>query len=78
MINKNSLLHLVNRARRGALLDGEADILRDAIELLDEMAMTLDALGGNVRAESPSLREYAPCDTQSFSVADVRRGRPAA
>jgi hypothetical protein len=44
MQNKDSLLHIVARAERGALLPGEAQILREAVELLDDMAMTLDIL----------------------------------
>lgn len=46
MKNHAQLLHLVSRAERGALLPGEADLLRDALNLLDDMATTLDKLMG--------------------------------
>ncbi len=46
MVNHDQLLHLVARAERGALLPGEADLLRDALNLLDDMATTLDKLMG--------------------------------
>jgi hypothetical protein len=42
MQNKQLLHDLVTRAERGALLAGEAQILRDAIELLDEMTVALE------------------------------------
>jgi len=41
MPDKQALLHLVSRAERGALLPGEAQILRDAIE---ELSMARDTL----------------------------------
>lgn len=63
MNNKSTLLHLVDRAQRGALLPGEAQILRDAIELLDDMAMTLNTMGRFVPAEAG---DYSPSTTQTF------------
>ncbi|MGW0682897.1 hypothetical protein ACWD2L_05985 [Streptomyces sp. NPDC002754] len=65
MNNKNALLHLIDRAQRGALLPGEAQILRDAIELLDDMAMTLNELNINAIA---SYGQYQPSDTQTFRI----------
>lgn len=47
MIGKQGLLDLVARAERGALLDGEAAILRDAIELLDDLATVVDKIVRN-------------------------------
>lgn len=44
MINKQALMDLITRAERGALLPGEAMILRDAVALLDDLASTLDKI----------------------------------
>lgn len=46
MKNRAQLMHLVDRAERGALLPGEAVLLRDALNLLDDLATTLDKLMG--------------------------------
>lgn len=79
MLNKQALLNLVSRAERGALLPGEAVILRDAVDLLDDMAMTLDAIMKG--SANTLLRGYRPSDTQSFRVValsgdDDAPGRP--
>lgn len=64
MINKQGLLDLIARAERGALLDGEAAILRDAIELLDELAMIVN---GEDRGRL-KITGYDASTTQSFRV----------
>lgn len=73
MNNKATLLHLVDRAERGALLAGEAQILRDAIELLDDLAMTLDSIAKGYRTVQ-LYQGYEASDTQSFTAIDTRRG----
>lgn len=71
MNNKSTLLHLVDRAQRGALLPGEAQILRDAIELLDDMAMTLEEIYRDAAGVSfATQHEYQPSDTQTFRAVD--------
>lgn len=77
MNNKQSLLNLVARAERGALLPGEAQILRDAVELLDDMATLLEKLSRG-SAELASLyvmyeakTGYHPTDTQEMRVVDA-------
>lgn len=57
MINKQALMDLITRAERGALLPGEATILRDAILLLDDLASTLDKIMMKDRS-SVILKEY--------------------
>jgi hypothetical protein len=52
MQNKQTLISLVNRAERGVLLPGEAQILRDAIEMLDDMCMCMDSVMTRSTAES--------------------------
>ena len=71
MNNKQSLLNLVARAERGVLLPGEAQILRDAIELLDDMAMCLDkisSLGRITEEEGGAIHhpDYEASTTQTF------------
>lgn len=81
MINKRALMDLVARAERGVLLPGEAAILRDAVDLLDDLAMTLDQVmkgSANALLRGQSL-DYAPSDTQSFRTVggdDDAPGRP--
>ncbi|GHG09960.1 hypothetical protein [Streptomyces hydrogenans] len=66
MQNKQSLLNLVARAEEGRLLPGEAQILREAIERLDEVCMCLDTLH-----VPKSVHEgYDASTTQSFRVED--------
>lgn len=62
MVNHQQLLNLVARAERGALLPGEADILRDALNLLDDLATTLDKLMGRHPGD------YETDSTQSLRV----------
>lgn len=71
--NKQSLLNLISRAERGVLLTGEAQILRDAVEMLDEMCMCVGELG--VERESG---DYDPSTTQTFRAIgdDCAPGRP--
>lgn len=76
MQNKEALLNLVNRAERGVLLADEAKILRDAIELLDDMAMTLHEIGHieteyDARDKYEWREGYEPSTTQTFRVIDV-------
>lgn len=66
MNNKQSLLNLVARAERGVLLPGEAQILRDAIELLDDMAMCLDKITSLGTATAPAHPDYEASTTQTF------------
>lgn len=68
MQNKQGLLNLVDRAERGVLLPGEAQILRDAIELLDEMAMTMDTFARMGNTNTHPHTDYDPCSTQTFAV----------
>lgn len=76
--NRRGLLDLVDRAERGALLPGEAVILRDAVELLDDLATTLQKVMNGYGVE-PVLRGYSPDTTQQLRVIsddDLREGRP--
>lgn len=63
-------MHLVARAERGALLPAEAQKLREAIELLDELAMYVEGVaygrGGLM------LKGYAPTSTQELKLSDIR------
>lgn len=65
MKNHQQLLHLVSRAERGALLPGEADLLRDALNLLDDMATTLDRLMGRHPGD------YEVDDTGAMAIIDM-------
>lgn len=65
MKNSAQLMNLIARAERGALLPGEAEILRDAIKLLDDMATTLDKLFGE-----HDNGEYETTSTQSMRVVE--------
>lgn len=65
--NRRSLLDLVDRAERGALLPGEAVILRDAVELLDDLATTLQKVMNGYGVE-PNLGDYTPDTTQQLRV----------
>ena len=62
MRNNQQLMNLVARAERGALLPGEAAILREAISLLDDLATTLDKLMGRHDGN------YETTSTQSMRV----------
>lgn len=68
--NRESLLHLISRAERGALLPEEAKKLREAIELLDELAMMVESMtygrGGLL------LKGYNPTSTQEMKLSDLR------
>jgi hypothetical protein len=45
MINKASLLKIIDQVERGErLLTGEIQLLRDAVDLLDDLASTLDKI----------------------------------
>ncbi len=45
MINKASLLKIIDQVERGErLLSGEIQLLRDAVALLDDLASTLDKI----------------------------------
>lgn len=71
MQNKQSLLNLVDRAERGVLLPGEAQILRDAIENLDEVCMCLDTLNVPKSVHAG----YDASTTQTFRVEDIENFR---
>lgn len=68
MINKRGLYDLVLRAEKGSLLPGEAMILRDAIDLLDDLATTLDKImyGGSGAA----THGYEVDTTQTLKIID--------
>lgn len=66
MQNKQSLLNLVDRAERGVLLPAEAQILRDAIESLDELGMLHDAV--TTKGDCCSQLGFDPSDTMSFRI----------
>lgn len=68
MKNKQSLMHLVARAERGSLLPEEAKMLRDAIELLDDIATTLDKVMNcaGVFSTQPPYEDYEPTSTIEF------------
>jgi hypothetical protein len=72
MINKASLMALISRAETGSLLRGEAMILRDAVELLDDLSMMIKELGIDLPGS------FDPSTTQTFKVIsdDDQRGRP--
>lgn len=75
MINKQALMDLVARAERGALLPGEAVILRDAVELLDDMAMTLDTImKGSANAIMRGQQRFRASDTGTFRTLDDDHG----
>jgi hypothetical protein len=68
MINRQALMDLVARAERGALLPGEAAILRDAVALLDDLAATLDKIIGSAafdHAPAEVSRDLARYDLES-------------
>lgn len=69
MQNKQTLLNLVDRAERGVLLSGEAQILRDFIEMLDDMCMCVDSVmtPGKAQQLHPG---YDSSTTQTFRVVD--------
>lgn len=72
MINKQGLLDLVARAERGALLPGEATILRDAVALLDDLASTLDKIM-NGYGSSAIMKGYDLETTQQLKI--IEQGR---
>lgn len=70
MRNNQQLMALVARAERGVLLPGEAQILREALQLLDDMATTLDKMMGRHPGD------YETTSTQSMRV--VQQAQPFA
>lgn len=70
MKNKQGLLDLVARAERGVLLPGEAQILRDAIELLDDVTAALNKIVDNAAEirRLETLRDYHTTTTQEMRV----------
>lgn len=74
MINKQALHRIIDLAQRGQpLLAGEVAILREAVDLLDDLSMTLDQImkgSANAIMRGQSLR-FQPSDTQSFRVVDA-------
>lgn len=66
MINSRGLHDLVTRAEKGSLLPGEAVILRDAIDLLDDLVTTLDKIipGGS----GSRTRGYETDTTQQLKI----------
>lgn len=44
MNNKVTLLHIIQRAEEGRLLPGEAQLLREAVEALDELQGTVNVV----------------------------------
>lgn len=71
MKNKQGLLDLVARAERGSLLPGEADLLRDAIMLLDDLATTMEKIM-TAGSSAVILRGYQPDSTQAMRVVHER------
>lgn len=69
--NKQTLLNLVDRAERGVLLPGEAQILREAIEMLDDMCMCVDSVMTRDTAQEVH-RGYDSSTTQTFRVDNLR------
>jgi hypothetical protein len=69
IFNKQGLMDLVARAERGSLLPGEATILRDAINLLDDLAGTLDKIMNGHGTEA-ILRGYDHETTQQLKIID--------
>jgi hypothetical protein len=67
MLNKQGLMNLIARAENGSLLPGEAQILRDAVDLLDDMTRTLDRL---MLGHKPG---YNPIDTSEIRREDIQR-----
>lgn len=55
-------MQLIARAEDGRLLAGEAELLREAIELLDDLATTIDKLMGS------HVGDYETTSTQSMRV----------
>ncbi|WP_432112838.1 hypothetical protein [Streptomyces sp. S1] len=68
MQNKTSLLNLIARAEEGRLLPGEAQILRDAVEKLDELSMALEEMSHGNLGKAGYFGEYTPSTTQAFRL----------
>ena len=69
MINRQALLNLVDRAERGALLPGEASILRDAVLLLDDFAATLDKI-----MSSEQMADYWQKWVEKYPIRSIEDG----
>lgn len=54
------LLHLVDRAERGALLPGEAQQLRDGLRLLDAARTALESAGVDGSSVLPAVPPRTP------------------
>ena len=64
MLNKQGLLHIIQRAEEGRLLSGEAQILRDAVELLDDLSTLVNRLAGSPSATP--VHAYSPESTMEI------------
>ncbi len=53
MINRSVLRGIVDRAERGPHLPGEAQLLRDAVDLLDDLAGAVDKIIARADGERP-------------------------
>jgi hypothetical protein len=76
VINKASLLKIIDQVERGErLLTGEIQLLRDAVDLLDDLASTLD----KIVAGSDREHGFEHETTQQLKTIDgdlAPRGRP--
>jgi hypothetical protein len=68
MINKQGLNKIIDLVQRGEqILPGEIAILREAIDLLDDLAGTLDKIM-NGHGSSIMLRGFEPETTQQLKI----------
>lgn len=68
MINKAGLHRIIDLADNGArLLPGEVAILREAVELLEDLSNTLDKIMNGHGVDS-ILRGYSPETTQQLKI----------
>ncbi len=52
-MNRDGLRKIIDRAERGPLLPGEADLLRDAVDLLDDLAGAVDKIIARADGDRP-------------------------
>lgn len=70
MINKAGLHKIITQVENGErLLTGEVQLLRDAVDLLDDLASTLDRLMNGYGTDHV-LRGYQPETTQEIRIID--------
>lgn len=68
MQNKKTLMNIIHRGERGVMLPAEAQMLRDAVELLDELGMLHDAVTSI--GDCQATFGFEPSDTQTFRALD--------